>query len=230
MKLINSLAILSCIVLLASCFGNDIDNYDGPNAGIEGQVIDNVTNEGIQTEQPNGFRVRLLESGYVNVIPIDFWGKADGSFMNTQLFSNEYRVIPIEGPFIVPDTAKINVNGLTTVSFTVTPFATVHAEAPRVVGNSVIVDYTLTRPATISQNIIRSVTVIAKVPAVSNAVNDDNVSHDLSGMTYNDIAVEQFSDTLKNLPSGKMFVRVGTRTDNAQGKYNYSKVFEVNVP
>src|SRR5262249_18331271 len=134
MKLINCIVIMACLVLLSSCFNNDIDNLDGPNAGIKGQVIDNVTNEGIQTEQPNGFRVRLLESGYENVIPIDFWGKADGSFQNTQLFANEYRVVPIEGPFVMPDTARINISGLTDVSFTVTPFATVHASAPRVIG------------------------------------------------------------------------------------------------
>lgn len=230
MKTINCIAIVTCLVLLTSCFNTDVDNYDGPNASIEGQVIDNVTNEGIQTEQPNGFRVRLIESGYVNMIPIDFWGKPDGSFRNTQLFANEYRVIPIEGPFVMPDTARINISGSTEVSFTVTPFATVHASTPRVMGKNVIVDYTLTRPAAISQNIIRSTTVVAKVPAVSNAVNDANVSHDLGGKTYAEIAATAFSDTLKNLPSGKHFVRVGTRTDNGQGKYNYSKVFEVNIP
>ncbi|MGC3946447.1 MAG: DUF3823 domain-containing protein [Chryseolinea sp.] len=230
MKILNCMAIVACIVLLTGCFNTDIDNYDGPNASIQGQVIDNVTGEGIQTEQPNGFRVRLIENGYINVIPIDFWGKADGSFRNTQLFSNDYRVIPIEGPFLKPDTARITISGATEVSFTVTPFATVHASTPRVVGKNVIIDYTLTRPAVITQNIIRSVTVIAKVPSVSNAVNDANVGHDLGSLSYDAIAATTFSDTLKNQPSGKHYVRVGTRTDNAQGKFNYSKVFEVNIP
>ncbi|MEJ1240295.1 DUF3823 domain-containing protein [Chryseolinea sp. T2] len=230
MKILNGVAIAACVMLLSACFNTDIDNYDGPNASIEGQVIDNVTGEGIQTEQPNGFRVRLIESGYVNVIPIDFWGKADGSFRNTQLFKNDYRVIPIEGPFVMPDTARITISGATEVSFTVTPFATVHASTPRVVGKNVVVDYTLTKPGSVSQKLTRSVTVVAKVPAVSNAVNDANVSHDLGGLDYAAIAATTFSDTLKNLPSGKHFVRVGTRTDNSQGKYNYSKVFEVNIP
>jgi len=230
MKLFNCILFMICVVLMTSCFNTDIDNYDAPNAGITGAVIDNVTNEGIQTEQPNGFRVRLLEDGYKNVIPIDFWGKADGSFRNTQLFANGYRVITIEGPFMMPDTARISLSGLTEVNFKVTPFATVHASTPRVVGKNVVIDYTLTKPASIDQNIIRTIMVIAKVPAVSNAVNDFNVSHDLSGQSYETIAATSFSDTLKNLPSGKMFVRVGARTDNAQGKYNYSKVFEVTIP
>lgn len=230
MKLINFISIMICLVLMTSCLDTDIDNYDAPNAGIQGKVIDNVTNEGIQSEQPNGFRVRLLESGYKNVIPIDFWGKADGSFRNTQLFSNEYRVIPIEGAFLMPDTVRISINGLTDVNFTVTPFATVHSSTPRVVGNSVVIDYTLSKPGVITQNIIRTMALAAKVPSVSSAVNDFNVSHDISGMSYDQIAATPFSDTLKNLPSGKMFVRVAARTDNAQGKYNYSKVFEVNIP
>ncbi len=216
--------------MLTSCFNTDIDNYDAPNAGIQGQVIDNVTGEGIQTEQPNGFRVRLMENGYKNVIPIDFWGKADGSFKNTQLFSNDYRVIPIEGPFVMPDSARITINGLTEVNFTVTPFATVHTSAPKVVGNSVVFTYTLTKPTTVDQSIIRTIAIAAKVPSVSSAVNDFNFSRDLGGMSYETIAATSFSDTLKNLPSGKLYVRVGARTDNAQGKYNYGKVFEVTIP
>lgn len=230
MKLINSIIILACVVSLTSCLNTDIDNYDAPNSGVQGQVIDNVTNEGIQTEQPNGFRVRLIENGYKNVIPIDFWGKADGSFRNTQLFSNEYRVVAIEGPFVMPDTARISINGLTDLNFTVTPFATIHASTPKVVGKNVVVTYTLTKPQVVAQNIVSSMTIAARVPSVSSAVNEVSVSRNLSGMTYGTIAATTFSDTLKNLPSGRSFVRVGAKTDNAQGKYNYSKVFEVTIP
>ncbi|MFA5327479.1 MAG: DUF3823 domain-containing protein [Prolixibacteraceae bacterium] len=90
--------IISLIIVLAlsSCL-DDIDNYDAPDSTITGVVIDNTTNEGVQTEQPNGFRIRLIESGYDNVVPLDFWGKPDGSFYNSQLFANTYEVGPIEG-------------------------------------------------------------------------------------------------------------------------------------
>ncbi len=228
MKILNIFLSIVFLAIVSSC--SKIDNYAGPNAGITGTVIDNTTNQGIQSEQPNGFQIRLIEKGYSNVIPLDFWGKADGSFKNTQLFADTYKVLPIQGPFLTPDTLVVNVNGLTTVKFTVTPFMSVKASDPQVISKNVVVKYTLSKPAVISDNIVRCLTMAAKVPAVSNSVNDYNVSHDLSGMSYQDISNQQFSDTLKNLPSGTFYVRVGARTSNGQGKYNYSQVFPVTIP
>jgi hypothetical protein len=228
MKPIRIVLTLLLITLAISC--SKIDNYNGPNAGITGIVTDTTTNSGIQSEEPNGYQIRLLEFGYNPVIPLDFWGKADGSFKNTQLFADKYKVIPINGPFLTPDTVVVTLSGLTTVNFTVTPFMTVTASTPQVVANNVIVKYTLSKPALINDNIITSMTLAAKVPAVSVPVNTYNVSHDLSGMTYSDIVATQFSDTLKNLPSGTFYVRVGARTDNAQNKYNYSQIYIVVIP
>ena len=228
MKRVNLFLIILFLIILSSC--SKVDNYSAPNAGITGSVIDNTTNLGIQTEQPNGFQIRLIEQGYSNVIPLDFWGKADGSFKNTQLFANTYKVIPIQGPFLMPDTIVVPISGLTTVKFTVTPFMTVIASIPQVISKNVVINYTLTKPAIITDNIIQCLTMAAKVPSVSNSVNDYKVSHDLSGMTYPNIAAKQFSDTLKNLPSGSFYVRVGARTSNGQSKYNYSQVFSIIIP
>ena len=226
MKLIRIFFTLFLVMVASSC--SKIDNYDGPNAGISGTITDNSTNAALQSEQPNGYRIRLIEDGYP--VPLDFWGKADGTFKNTQLFADKYKVIPTQGPFLMPDTQVVNIGGQTIVNFTVTPFMTIKASAPTVVSKSVIVKYTITKPAQISDDIVRCITMAAKVPAVSNSVNDYNVGHDLSGMIYADIASAQFSDTLKNLPSGTLYVRVGGRTSNGQGKYNYSEVFTVTIP
>ena len=49
--------VLLC-VLFTSC---DVDNYDGPNAKFRGVVIDKTTGKGIQTEQPNGFKIKWTE-------------------------------------------------------------------------------------------------------------------------------------------------------------------------
>lgn len=213
---------------VSSC--NKIDNYPAPNAGIIGTVIDNTTNEGIQTEQPNGFQTSLIEFGYKSVIPITFDGKADGRFENTQIFADKYNVIPINGPFVSPDTAVVDIKGLTTVNFTVTPFMSIKASTPLVVSNNVIVNYILSKPLQINYDIVNSMTIASSLPAVSSSVNDYSVSDNLSGYTYQQIASMQFSDTLKNLPSGTFYIRVGGKTNNPQNKFNYSKVFTVTIP
>lgn len=208
-----------------------VDNYSAPDAGITGTVIDNTTNEGIQTEAGSGFQIGMLEFGYNPVIPINFFAKADGSFENTQLFADKYKVIPFNGAFLPPDTAVVDVvKGLTNIDFTVTPFMTITAAAPQVISNNVVINYTLSRPSQISYNITTCMAVAAKVPAVSASVNDYNINHDLSGMNYQQISQMQFSDTLKNMPSGTIYVRIAGQTSNPQNRFNYSKVDTVNIP
>ncbi len=227
MKLPNLILALLLLALVFSC--NKIDNYPAPNAGITGTVIDNTTNSGIQTEQPNGFQISLIEFGYNPVIPINFDGKADGSFENTQLFADKYNVIPINGPFLSSDTVAVDIKGLSKVNFTVTPFMSIDASTPLVVSNNVIVNYILSKPLQISYNIVKSMTIASSLPTVSSSVNDFNFTHNLSGNTYQQIASMHFSDTLKNLPSGTFYIRVGGQTDNPQNKFNYSKVFTVTI-
>jgi hypothetical protein len=220
---------LFLVPALFSCF-DDIDNYDAPDSTITGVVTDNTTNEGIQTEQPNGFRFRLIESGYDNVVPLDFWGKPDGSFFNSQLFANTYEVGPIEGPFLAPPTQSVAISGVTEVNFTVTPFMTIQASAPTVSGKNIIVKYTLSKPGPVTYNIVKSSVLAATIPGVSNAVNNYRADRSLSGMTYAQIVGTEFTDVLENLPSGTYYVRVGGLTSNPLGKYNYSKVVQVTVP
>ncbi len=207
-----------------------IDNYSAPDAGITGTVIDNTTNEGIQTEAGTGFQIGMLEVGYNPVIPINFFAKADGSFENTQLFADKYKVIPFNGAFLPPDTVVVDVKGLTTANFTVTPFMSVQASSPQLSSKNVIINYTLTKPSQIIYNITKCMALASKVPSVSASVNDYNVSHDLSGMNYQQISQMQFSDTLKDMPSGTFYVRIAGQTSNPQNRFNYSKVDTVNIP
>jgi hypothetical protein len=84
-------------VLLSSCF--ELDNYDAPNAGINGSLIDNETGEVVYTEQPDGCRIKLLDLGYKDPTPLYFWAKADGTFRNVALFSGEYKVARLKVRF-----------------------------------------------------------------------------------------------------------------------------------
>ena len=57
----NIFILLFVIAVFNSC--GKIDNYDAPNGGIYGKVTDLITNEGLLTEAPNGFNVKLFEKG-----------------------------------------------------------------------------------------------------------------------------------------------------------------------
>lgn len=221
--------VLFISTVFTSC---EIDNFDGPDSGISGVVIDKTTGEGIQTDQPNGYKIRLLEDGYQNAIPQDFWAKYDGSFKNTQLFSNSYTVSVIEGAFINPASQKVTLKKgeITDVSFTVIPFMSIKASEPVVIGKSVQVSYTLSKPAEIAENIQQSRTLVSIVPSVNISSNQYSVSNDLAGKTYAEISSTKYTDLIKDLPSGDYYVRVAARTQNTIGRYNYSKVYKIKIP
>lgn len=224
--------ILSCgfIVVSLSITSCSKDNYKAPDAGIKGEVIDVTTNEPIQTEQPNGVKIRLLEVSYGDdVTPIDFWCKSDGTFENSNLFADKYEVVPIEGAFFPADTAAVDVSGTTTVDFKVTPFLTVKATATPATG-SVITNYTISRTQA-GGKITACKTLVSFTPSVSNTINEFSVVHDLSAVPDDSVLNHPYTDTVRGLTSGETYyVRVGAIAANANNKYNYSKIFTVTVP
>src|SRR5665647_1027720 len=96
MKKILILNLILGAFFLYSC---KLDNYSVPDMTLDGSVVDKVTGENIQTRQPDGIKIRLVEQGYSNPQPYDFWTKSDGSFRNTRLFAGKYKVIAMEGAF-----------------------------------------------------------------------------------------------------------------------------------
>ena len=57
--------LLMCMLFalgMMSC--GDIDNMEGPNAAIAGSLIDETTNKPIISEQPNGFRIKMVETSW----------------------------------------------------------------------------------------------------------------------------------------------------------------------
>lgn len=225
MKIVSIYSLLF-VFFLSAC--SKIDNYSGPNAAIKGSVIDNLTNKPIQTEAPNGFFIRI-EENHSNAAPRNFSGKADGTFQNTAVFAGSYKVLPINGAFFAPDTAIVNVSGVTTVDFTVTPFLKVDATATTVSGG-VVLKYKISRSAA-SGKIMERKAVAFQSDKVSSTVFNAQVTTNLSATPDEDILDTEFTDTITGLESGKTYyVRVAAKTNNSNNKYNYSEIIQITVP
>jgi hypothetical protein len=214
------------VTLFAAC---EIDNYTEPNGAIYGTLIDNTTNETLQSEQPGGFNIKLYEKGGRMNSPIIFSGKPDGTFENAWIFRNEYKVIATEGAFFPVDTAVVKVGERTEVNFTVTPFLTVTNFSAQPGSGKIIASYKIAR-SQVGDKIIERKTLVSKVPTTNNAVFDFKSQTDLSGIDDTDILAAQYTDEVIGLTSGQYYVRIAVRTSNGLNKYNYSKVFPVTVP
>ena len=218
---------LAIMILFASCF--EIDNYDEPNGAIYGELIDDITNESFQSEQPNGFSLKLFERGGEMNSPITFWGRPDGTFENAWIFQNEYKVVPTEGAFFPVDTVVVQVGSQTEVNFIVTPFLAVTNVSVQPAAGKITASYQIARSVA-ADKIIERKLLVSAIPTVNNVVYDFKNEADLSGIPDEDILAAQFTDEITDLPSGDYYVRVAVSTDNALKKYNYSNVFEITVP
>lgn len=212
----------------ASCA--KIDNYVAPNGGIHGVLTDNLTGENFQTEQPNGFAVKLFEKGGKLNSPIVFQGKPDGSFENAFIFRNEYKLLVTEGAFFPLDTITVNVGGNSESNFKVKPFLAIINPAIKVGVGKIVVTYQLKREI-VADKIIERKVLVSRVPTVNNSVFDFKSQADLTNVADPVILASNYSDTVSGLVPGQTYyVRVAARTNNALKKYNYSKVFAVKMP
>lgn len=117
--IISCISLLVGLVIFSSC---ELDSYDEPTSEISGQVIDAITGKPLQSQQPEGYQINLLEDGYTT--PNLFWGKADGTFKNVCLFPLKYEVKPTNGPFVDP-APQIVVLPKTDLVFTVQPYVNI---------------------------------------------------------------------------------------------------------
>lgn len=207
-----------------------IDNYPAPDGDIYGALTDKITKDSFQTEQPNGFQIKLFEKGGKLNSPISFWGKPDGAFENANIFTSEYKILPTEGAFFPVDTITANVGKRTQVNFEVMPFLAVTDATVTPSSGKITASYKIARGMA-GDKIVERKTLVSDIPIVSNIVFDFKSETDLTGTDDEEILFSKFTDVVTGLtPGNTYYVRIAVRTDNALKKYNYSKTFKVQIP
>jgi hypothetical protein len=234
----NIILFLFILSLLSAC--SKIDNYKAPDGGVYGKLLDLMTNEGIQTEQPNGYNIKLFEKGRSLNSPVTFSGKPDGTFENVLIFQNEYKVLPVEGAFFpITDTAVVQIGDRTEINFSVMPFLSVINVTVTPGTNKVTVVYNIARNQ-VGGKITTRKAMLSKVPTVSNAFNNLNKTTSTTSITDVTLLATTFTDEITGttafpLVSGKTYwVRVGALATgsgyNSLNRYNYSKIIQVTMP
>ena len=216
------------LAVLASC--SKIDNYDAPNGAIFGKLVDSITTEGLQNDQPTGFAIKLFEKGGLINSPIRFTGKADGTYENAWIFQNEYMVLAGEGAFFPVDTAKgVMIGARTEKNFNVMPFLAVTNVVVTPAAGQITAVYNMARGRA-KDKITERKTLVSLVPTVNNVVYNFRAQvTNLSTIPDVTLLATQFTDVVTGLTSGKTYyVRIALRTGT--NKYNYSKVFKVVIP
>ena len=232
--------IVTCAILVLVCVMqyscSKTDDYAVPAETLAGNIIDSVTGQSILTEQPDGIRLKMLETSWSdNPIPWYFWVKNDGTFNNTKVFRGTYLVTPVDGPFFPVEGKTVDVKGITKVDFTVVPFLNVSiAGKLEMADTTVTVNFGISR-AKVGFKILDARVFVSNTPYVSNGSFDNQLTPpviSLSGTDDDEVLSTTYSVKVTKLKRGRTYyIKVGARTDdNISKRYNYSEVQQIDIP
>lgn len=230
-KLINISIVLLFTVFFASC-ENDIDNYDAPNGGIRGVILDKETNEPIPlpVQGGSGVIINLFEQNTGASKSVDFRAKQDGSYENTQVFNADYKVV-VNGPFVEPCEGLVTIKGQTEFNLSATPYSRVSIQASVDTNNKLTISYNAVpsnNTYTISEisvmwNFAPGVDINTSNYATKAVLNSASGSHIFDLPNDSEFKNNHYKIVANN---NKIYVRVAAKTEN---RINYSPVTELIV-
>jgi Domain of unknown function (DUF3823_C)/Protein of unknown function (DUF3823) N-terminal domain len=213
------------------------DNYDGPNASLEGDLLVAGTKNKFLTSTGN-MQVRLEQINWSdNPSPQDIPGKIDGTYKNSKLFKGHYRVTPIGGAFWPVLPVEIDINSGTKQDFELTPYLEINNFTYQLDGTTLTLDFDLAAPVGNGlPTIIEFQPYVNTTPMVGpgasvfdfSDLRKESVNLQWESMTPADKSRELTVENL--LPGRTYFVRVGVRYNDSYKSSNLSEIIEITVP
>lgn len=228
MKKISLLVMAVCSFCLTGCLSN-LDNYESPNGGIKGQILDAGTNEPIPlpVQGSTGIIINMYEQNTSATQSVDFYAKMDGSYENAKIFNCDYKIV-VNGPFVSPCEEFVTVKGQTTFNVTATPYARISANA-QLSGKKVTVTYKVT-PTDPSFKVSAVYGYWNFAPGVddsnANYAGKQTVTDTEGSITFDLENDATYQNNLYKIQANgnKLYFRVGAKTE---GNLNYSTISEV---
>jgi|SRR5690554_763880 len=207
--------------ILSSC---ELDNYDGPDATLQGSFIDGETQELVQQDIIRGTMVKIIEHGYDPVAPQYIRAQPEGTYVDKMLFPNTYTIQPERGNFVQVEPQEIVIKGETTLDFVVTPYIRVKEASIAKVGDKILATFKLQQ--NVPNNVGRIGLYVHPEPIVGEPIRTI-----ASEMAINAVVDPEQTFTLEidvpsnssRLEAGKQyFFRIGALIDVPEAKFNYA--------
>jgi hypothetical protein len=233
----------------------DIDNFDEPDAGVEGRIIDAYTGGNLLSSQ-GGFSIRIWERTWKEE-SLDYQSlaiKQDGSYKNAKLFAGTYDMLCYGGAFWPCDTVKnvqLSSKGTTVQDFDVTPYLQIESfqyklEAGGSTGRQLVLSCRLKAPRINGlPNLYELKSFVNTTPWCGSSsyinVGEYANSRITFGRSWADemaaqgLPVTSSTSVIYALPampvkSGYTYwVRVGAAVNDSHRNYNYSDIVKVDV-
>lgn len=247
--------IFGAAVIFAGC---GKDNYASPNGAISGTLIDAETGGALQlSETGNNSTVRMIVNDpakYPAPSNFDLYVRQDGTFSNSRVFSENYKVFPVaqSGPwqYMAGDSVKVNIqDGQTSVvNFKVAPFY--YISTPVVKDSTVTFTVTQSTVATVNNHLTNGnnlLILINNFNRVDESICSNGpgsyyqnkfqytVTDAILGTPYTPAAgtgsggVYSFNFSNMHLPHGTYYLRVAIFGNASAGKFNYSPIVKITL-
>jgi len=231
-KLISIILAGMAILAISAC--TKTDNYDGPNASFQGNIIS--TAGGNLPTSSGSTQIKLQQIGWT--VPQTIPSKFDGTFEDTKLFKGGYRVIPTGGAFWpVYDTITVNIAQGTKHDFTVTPYIVIKNFTATLTGTTLNITYDIDAPIVAGLPTIKDTQPYVNTTKLVGAGASIRDFSDVNAVTINkdfiDMGAAEKSRTLtvpNLIPGRTFFVRVGVRLSDSYNSSNFSDIIEIDVP
>jgi hypothetical protein len=236
MKKLISRMLLGLTVLAASAC-TKIDNYDGPEASLEGNIVSSEGGNLLTSQGSTQIRLEQI-SWSATPSPQEIPSKFDGTFKDSKLFKGKYKVIPKGGAFWpIYDTLTVDIDKGTKQDFTVTPYIVIKNFTATLTGTALKLKYDLTAPIgaglpTVieTQPYINTTKLVGAGASIRDYsdVYKKSINKEWGDMTAADKSIT--IDVPNLVPGRKFFVRVGIRVNDSFKSSNFSDIIEINVP
>ena len=231
-KIINRILVGATILASSAC--TKIDNYPGPNASFQGNIISsaggNLLTSGGSTQ------IWMQQIGWT--APQTIPSKFDGTFEDTRLFSGRYRVLPTGGAFWpIYDTITVNLGKGTRHDFTVTPYLVIKNFKATLSGTTLTLTYDIDAPVVAGLPTIKDTQPYVNTTRLVGTGASIRDFSDVNAVTINknfiDMSTAEKSRTLtvpNLIPGRTFFVRVGVRLADSYNSSNFSEIVQVDIP
>lgn len=237
MKLRLNIVLLALSTILTFTACSKKDNYDGPDASLEGKAFVEGTSDLVQTCTSN-FSIRLEQLSWSdNPEPFDIPIKIDGTYKNSKLFGGHYRVSIHGGAFWPTASEEMDISSGSKHDFQLTPYLLINNFTTEMVDSTTMkLKFDLDAPIEGIPSIIEIQPFFNTTKIVGPGASIFDFS-DAKKITVNkewaDFTPEERSREIvvsDLIPGRTFFVRVGVRFNNDDKSYNLSNVLEVSIP
>jgi hypothetical protein len=231
-KLINIILAGVAIMAISAC--TKIDNYNGPDASFQGNII---SSEGGNLLTSGGsVTIKLQQIGWTS--PQTIPSKFDGTFEDSKLFQSSYKVIPTGGAFWpIYDTVVVKIGKDTRHDFTVTPYIVLKNFTSTLTGTTLTLKFNIVAPIAAGLPTIKDIQPYVNTTKLVGAGASIRDFSDVNAITinkeYTDMsdADKAITLTIPNLIPGRtFFVRAGVRLSDSYNSSNFSEIVQVDVP